>query len=60
MPKADAEGALNIIQERLSEHGVRLQGAQPLEAYRLGRGEAGMEREKKSCVILIRKESSLV
>lgn len=60
-PKADAEAALNIIQERFSraESGRRLGTKESRHGKSIGGEEvrAGRWREKRSCIILIRKDS---
>lgn len=57
-PKADAEAALNIIQERFSraESGRRLGTKESRHRKSIGGEEvrAGRWREKRSCIILIR------
>ena len=59
--KSRCRAALNIIQERFqkAEPGRtrKRKGEQPGEEHRLGRGEGREEREKRSCIIFIRKDS---
>lgn len=61
MPKADAEAALNIIQERFGEQSQ--EGGWGLKEDSDGKNidkeevRARMKRKKRSCVICIRKES---